>query len=371
MYAEHDAAFYLAAILDASNDAIIGQNLDGVITSWNRAAEHMFGYTPEEAIGQSIALIIPTHHLREEELVLSRIRAGISVEGDEALRRRKDERLIDVCLTILPIENSDGVVIGAVTIATEITEPHRRLVRELEEVSRLKDEFLATLSHEIRTPLNAVMGYARLLRAGGVGEGGREHAIELLDRNVRLLSRLVSDMLDISTILTGKMQLTMTPCDIVAIVQSAINVVRPVADAKSVNIAQTEEHPPLFVLGDPDRLQQVFWNLLSNAVKFTAEGGRIEVGMSKTESGIRVTMTDTGIGIDPEFMPHLFERFRQADGGPRRRFGGLGLGLALVRQLQLHGGQVSATSRGPGHGSTFQVTLPPLGEPNTLDSPNG
>lgn len=372
MYAEHDTAVYLAAILDASNDAIIGQNLDGEITSWNRAAERIFGYTAEEAIGQSIALIIPTHRLRDEELLWVRVRAGISVEGHEALCRRMDERLIDVCLTIWPIKDGNREVIGAVTIAREITEPQRRLVRELEQVSRLKDEFLATLSHELRTPLNAVMGYARLLRAGGLGEGGREHAIDLIDRNARLLSRLVSDMLDISTILTGKMQLTTRPCNVVAIVQSAIDVVRSTADAKRVEIVQAVEHAPLVVLGDPDRLQQVFWNLLGNAVKFTADGGRIEVGMSKTGSGIRVTMADTGIGIDREFIPHLFERFRQADSGPWRRFGGLGLGLALVRHLlQLHGGHVSGTSRGPGHGSTFQVTLPPLGEPNAPDSLNG
>ena len=371
MYTEHDAAFYLAAILDASNDAIIGQDLEGVITSWNRAAERMFGYTAEEAIGQSIALIVPAHRLREEQLVLAGLRAGIGVEGHQALRRRKDERLIDVCLTISPIKGGDGAVIGAVTIARDIIEPQRRLVRELEEVSRLKDEFLATVSHELRTPLNAVMGYARMLRSGGLGEGGREHAIELINRNAYTLFRLVSDMLDISMIVTGNMKLTMGPCDVVAIVQSAIEVVRPDADAKGVELALAVQHAPLFVLGDPDRLQQVFWNLLSNAVKFTAERGRIEVGTTTTESGIRVTITDTGIGIDPEFIPHLFERFRQADGGPRRRFGGLGLGLALVRHLlQLHDGQVSATSRGPGHGSTFQVTLPQLGETNSEASLN-
>lgn len=368
MYVEHDAAFYLAAILDASNDAIIGQNLDGVITSWNPAAERMFGYTAEEAIGQSIALIIPTHRLRDEELVLARVRAGIQGESHEAPRRRNDERLIDVSSTIVPIHDGHRVVIGVVTIAREVTEPQRRLVRELEQVSRLKDEFLATLSHELRTPLNAVMGYARLLRAGGLGERGREHALDLIDRNARLLSRLVSDMLDISTILTGQMQLTMGPCDIVQVVRAAVDDVRAMAGAKRVDIVQVVEQAPLFVLGDADRLRQVFVNLLSNAVKFTLDKGRIEVGMGKTPSGIRVTMTDTGIGIDPEFLPHLFERFRQADGGPRRRFGGLGLGLALARHLvRLHGGHVSASSGGPGHGSTFQVTLPPLGEPNALD----
>lgn len=360
-------AFRLAAIVDSSDDAIVGKDLNGVITSWNRAAERMFGYSATEAIGQSIAIIIPTDRLVEEEHVLGRIRQGLPVEHFETVRRNKNGELIHVSLTVSPIRDRSCAIIGASKIARDISE-QRRLAHELEETSRLKDEFLATLSHELRTPLNAIMGYARMLRSGMIGEGNRERAIELIDRNAEVLARLVSDVLDVSRIVAGKTRLQVKRCNLAAVLSAAADVVRPALDAKRLELIWQLGPAAVFVNGDSDRLQQVFWNLLANAVKFTPEGGQVSITMCPGESHVEVAVQDTGIGIEREFLPNMFQRFRQADATAGREFGGLGLGLAIVRHfVELHGGRVSASSPGTGHGATFVVRLP-LGR---ADDPTG
>jgi PAS domain S-box-containing protein len=348
----------LAAIVDSSDDAIVSKDLNGIVMSWNRAAERMFGYAAHEMIGRSITTIIPPDRLKEEDFVLSQVRKAIPVEHFETVRVRKDGSLINVSLTVSPIKSHDGRIIGASKIARDITE-QKRLLQQLEETSRLKDEFLATLSHELRTPLNALLGYAQMLKEGKIPDEGRGRALELIDRNARSLMRLVSDVLDISTIVAGKARLKLDACELTPVLEAAIDVVRPAMEAKRLSLVREFDADGATILGDHDRLQQVFWNLLANAVKFTPEGGRITVTLHKDAGLARVSVADTGAGISPSFLPYLFQRFRQGNQSADREFAGLGLGLALVRHfVELHGGDVTAKSPGPGQGSTFEVSLP-------------
>jgi CheY-like chemotaxis protein/two-component sensor histidine kinase len=230
-----------------------------------------------------------------------------------------------------------------------------------EDASRLKDDFLATLSHEIRTPLNAVIGWSRMLRTG-VSVSSREHALDVIDRNARLQLRLVEDLLDMSRILSGKLQLKTGTVSFLDVVRAAVEVITPAAAARKIDVRLFVESDESPVTGDADRLQQVVWNLLSNAVKFTTAGGSIRVDVDFGADDVRLTVRDTGQGIDPEFLPFVFDRFRQADASASRRQGGLGLGLALVKQIvELHGGTVGAESAGHGAGSAFWVTLPLAG----------
>ena len=239
---------------------------------------------------------------------------------------------------------------------------------EAEAANRAKDEFLATLSHELRTPLTAVLGWARLLRTGNLPAGTVEGALETIERNAKAQSQLIDDLLDVSRIITGKLRLDSRPVDIAGVITAAIDSVRPAARAKSISL-QVELDPmsgPL--LGDAVRLQQVAWNLLSNAVKFTPEGGRVNVRLRRMDSHVEVVVEDTGQGIAAEFLPHVFDRFRQADGTTTRKHGGLGLGLAIARHLvELHGGSIRADSRGDGQGASFCVTLPLLNAPAADD----
>jgi CheY-like chemotaxis protein len=229
----------------------------------------------------------------------------------------------------------------------------------VQEVSRLKDEFLAGLSHELRTPLNAVLGYARMLRSGIVAPEKHERAIETIERNATSLTQIVEDVLDISRIISGKIRLHVQPVDVPEIVGNAIDAVLPAADAKGLRIEKVLDPDASPVSGDPERLQQVLWNLLSNAVKFTSRGGKVQVRLGRVNSHVEVAVSDTGIGISPEFLPHVFERFRQADASIARERGGLGLGLSIARQLaEMHGGTIDAASGGLNQGATFTLKLP-------------
>jgi signal transduction histidine kinase/ActR/RegA family two-component response regulator len=231
------------------------------------------------------------------------------------------------------------------------------LARE-RDANRLKDEFLATLSHELRTPLNAVLGWTRVLRATQPGQETRARALESIERNARTQARLIEDLLEVSRIVTGKLRLQVRPADLATIVEAAIDVSQPAAAAKRIRIEAAIETRPAMTTGDPDRLQQVIWNLLSNAIKFTPPGGVVRVRLRR-ERGFIITVQDTGIGIDAGFLPYMFEPFRQADGSASREHGGLGLGLAIVRQIvELHGGTVAARSEGANRGATFEVHLP-------------
>ena len=532
----------LSAIVDSSDDAIVGKNLDGIVTSWNAAAERMFGYTASEMVGQSIRRIIPPDRQSEEDDVVDQIRRGNKVEHFETLRQHKDGSAVAISLTVSPIRDERGLVVGASKIARDIrdrlaaeaersrllalaeqnaqitatlnevgaivasaldretvvqavtdaatavtgaqlgaffynsvdnrgetralctvsgapreafsnfpmppntglfdpmfhgtpivrsdditqdprygqnpahdpkdghvpvrsylavpvktrsgevvgglffghadvgrfTPAHERLALGIgswasvalenarlylaaQTASRLKDEFLATLSHELRTPLNAILGYARMIRSGVLAADKHPRAIETIERNAASLTHIVEDVLDVSRIISGKMRLHMQTVEVADVVRGAVEAVLPGAEAKGVAVELVLAAHPVQVSGDPERLQQVIWNLLSNAVKFTSRGGRVQTELRCSDSEVAVIVSDTGDGIAPEFLPHVFERFRQADAGTTRERGGLGLGLAIARQLiETHGGTIAAASGGSGKGSTFTVRLPRL-----------
>lgn len=246
-------------------------------------------------------------------------------------------------------------------------EEERRLLLDSAQAARaeadtangIKDEFLATVSHELRTPLSAILGWSQLLASGNLDQQEAKRAVETILRNARAQREIIDDLLDISRIITGKLRLDVRPVEIDRIIEAVVEGVRPAADARHIHLQTTIDPRSGPISGDPDRLQQIVWNLLSNAIKFTPEGGRVEVRMDRTDSQVEILISDTGQGIDPELLLHVFDRFRQFDSSSRRRHGGLGLGLSIVRQLvELHGGTVTVESPGPGAGTTFKVVLP-------------
>jgi PAS domain S-box-containing protein len=372
-----DPAALLAAIVDSSDDAIVSKTLDGVITSWNRGAERLFGYSAEEAVGRHITLIIPEERWPEEDQVLARLRRGERINHFETIRRTKDGRLLEISLTVSPVRNAAGIVIGASKIARDVSAQRllererktslerERLARaEADALNRSKDQFLATLSHELRTPLNAIYGWARMLESRRLDPESVHRATEAILRNAGIQVQLIEDLFDVSRVITGHMRLDVRPLDLAAVLDAALDAVRPAAAAKSIAIEVTRDPLARPIMGDPGRLQQVIWNLLINAVKFTPARGQVRVDLRWRPAAVEIVVSDTGEGIAPEELPHLFERFRQADTGPTRRHSGLGLGLALVRHIvELHGGEVSGESAGPGQGATFTVMLPVAGVP--------
>ena len=362
----------LAAIVESSDDAIVSKDLTGTILSWNSAAERMFGYSSAEMVGQHITMIIPVERRHEEDAVLARIQSGKSVDHFETVRVRKDGRLIDVSLTISPIRGGGGEIVGASKIARDIgvrkqveRERAELLAREqaaraeAEAASRAKDDFLTTLSHELRTPLNAVYGWAAMLQSGRMDESTKAKAIDAIMRNANIQVQLIDDLLDVSRIASGKLRLELQNVEPATVIGAAVDAVRPAALAKGIRIDVIPEALPGPIVGDPNRLQQVMWNLLSNAVKFTPREGRVAVHLRRVHSHLEITVSDTGSGIAPDFLPYVFERFRQGDSSSTRPHGGLGLGLTLVKHLvELHGGTVTADSPGAGKGATFTVKLP-------------
>ncbi|HZG52346.1 MAG TPA: ATP-binding protein, partial [Pyrinomonadaceae bacterium] len=243
--------------------------------------------------------------------------------------------------------------------AEQVAAEKERLYIEAQESSRLKDEFLATVSHELRTPLTAILGWSHMLRAGQFDADSTVKALETIERNARAQSQLIDDLLDVSRIITGKLRIDVRPVDPNSFIEAAIESVRPAAEAKGVRVQKIVDTGVVTVSGDPVRLQQIVWNLLSNAIKFTPRGGRVHVRLERINSHVEIGVNDSGAGIEREFLPYVFDRFRQADGRTTRQHGGLGLGLAIVRHLvELHGGTVRAESPGEGQGATFTVMLP-------------
>jgi PAS domain S-box-containing protein len=499
----------LAAIVTSSDDAIVGKDLNSLITSWNLGAESIFGYTADEIIGTSIMRLIPDDRHEEETEILSRIRRGERVDHFETVRIAKDGRRLNVSITVSPIRDSKGQVVGASKVARNITERKKaerrerdllaeaatanskfqaffeqgplfagimaldgslieanrlsleacgytkqqvvgkpfwdcpwwgglealtqqirlavtnaaagqtydvempyfvadgsqRMVRLIvlpikdetgrviflaptgsditdlkraesqrdellqaeraartlaERVSILKDEFLATLSHELRSPLNAILGWSQLMQKDKANPEIIAQGLEVIERSVRVQSQIIEDLLDMSSIISGKVRLDIKQVDLSSIVRAAVETSRPAAEAKGIHLL-TEIDPlhGIVATGDMNRIQQVLWNLLSNAVKFTPTGGRVKVLVERTNSHLEISVIDTGEGITPEFLPFVFDRFRQADASTTRRHGGLGLGLSIVKQLvELHGGTVRVKSYGLGQGSTFIISLP-------------
>jgi PAS domain S-box-containing protein len=555
------ARLHLAAIVESSEDAIAGKTLEGIVTSWNAAAERLFGWTAEEMIGQPILKIIPEHLQHEETEILAKLRAGERIERYETVRKHKNGELLDISLTISPIRDASGAIIGIAKIAHDVTarrraerrakeearalealnrvgqavaaqldlegivqlvtdaateisgaafgaffynvkqpgsnsywlytlsgvpreafekfpmpretevfaptfrgegvvrsddiqadprcgkmaphhgmpeghlpvcsylavpvisrsgevlgglffghpnqgafteraekivvaiaaqaamamdnakliqalrdreteleklaaereqflESERAARSEAERLSHLKDEFLATLSHELRTPLNAIQGWAGVLMQTPRSREETQ-ALQSIDRNVRVQARIIGDLLDMSRIVSGKIHLEVQPFHLHDVIEAALDAVRQSAEAKKIRIHTLLDSQIGLVRGDPNRLQQVLWNLLSNAVKFTPTGGRISVVLERVNSHVEIVVEDTGIGIRADFLPLVFDRFRQADASTTRRYGGLGLGLSIVKNLvEMHGGSVRVKSPGENQGSTFIVALP-------------
>ena len=491
---------HLAAIVASSDDAIISKTLDGVIVSWNEGAQRIFGYAPHEIIGKPVTILIPPEHLAEEPGILARIRRGERIDHYQTVRTRKDGSRLYVSLTVSPIRNALGEIVGASKIARDITLQKRaeealkasdsrfrnladsapvliwmadssraftwfnktwrdftgrpleqdlgfgwtqnvhaddlekclhaltssfearssfriehRLGRadgawrwvinngsplyeglsdtfsgyvgsciditelrqaqserdellkaeraarsEAERLSHMKDEFLATLSHELRTPLNAIMGWSRLLRRVGSESPDYLRGLDTIERNAHVQAQIVGDLLDMSRIISGKVQLDIQALDLVEVITGAIDSVRPSVEAKKLRLqTMFDARGGARIRGDAGRLQQVFWNLLTNAVKFTPAEGKISVVLERVNSHVEITVADSGVGIKTEFLPFVFDRFRQADSTTSRRYGGLGLGLSIVKHLvEQHGGSVRVKSPGEGQGSSFIIALP-------------
>jgi two-component system CheB/CheR fusion protein len=350
----------LAAIVESSQDAIVGRTLEGTITSWNRAATQMFGYTAEETVGQPMSLLVPSSHEDELDHIAARLGREEPIAPFESVRRTKDGRNVSVSVAISPVKNSAGRVVGASAIFRDVTDL-KRARQVLEEEARRKDEFLALLGHELRNPLAPVRNAVDIIRSQGLGEGRTSTALGVLDRQLAHLTSLVDQLLDASRISSGKIQLQPEEVDLAAVARTTAEDQRPLIDASGLALEAKLPDQPVWVSGDPVRLAQVASNLLANAVKFTDAGGTVTIdvhGDSRKGAAV-LSVKDTGVGIEPDVLKRLFTPFTQGSRSLDRTRGGLGLGLALVRALvESHGGSVEARSDGRGRGAEFVVRLP-------------
>ncbi len=352
-----EAQSHLAAIVDSSDDAIVSKDLDGTIRSWNKGAERIFGYTEAEMLGRPIATIIPPELQAEEWEILAQLRRGERIDHFETVRVTKDGRQLDVSLSISPIHNDAGEVVGASKIASDITES-KRIARVLAEADRRKDQFLAMLAHELRNPLAAVSSGMELL-AVSTDEAQQAEARRMMDRQIKHLVHLVDDLLDMSRISRGVVILRQDVLDARTVVERAGEAARPLMREHRHSFEVVIPDDALPVLGDATRLEQLLANLLTNAAKYTPPGGRIRIDATRLEDHIELAVRDNGIGIPPNLLPEVFDLFAQSERLPDRASGGLGIGLTLVKAIALmHGGSVDARSKGPGQGSVFTVRLP-------------
>ena len=350
----------LAAIVEASDDAIISKTLDGVVRSWNRGAERLFGYTADEAVGRPINLIIPPERQDEERSILERLSRGERVEHFETVRVAKDGRRIDISLTVSPLFDEDGQVTGASKIARDISE-RKQSEMMLRAADRRKDEFLALLAHELRNPLAPLRHGLQVLRLAGGDAGIVTDVRTMMDRQLEHMVRLIDDLLDISRIGQNKIELKRARVPLAAVINSAVETARPVIEAEGHELNISLPSEPLFLDADLTRLAQVFSNLLSNSAKYTRPGGKIWLTVERKGEDAIVAVRDNGIGIPTDALQRVFEMFCQIDRSIERATGGLGIGLALVKGLvEMHGGTVVADSEGLGRGSTFTVRLPTL-----------
>ncbi|WP_237088441.1 ATP-binding protein [Nostoc sp. PCC 7120 = FACHB-418] len=380
--------------IDTTPLAVVQWDCHLCVTRWSSAAEKIFGWLAEEVIGKYIQDL---HIVYEEDMtavaeVSDRLLSGQEAQIIQYNRNyTKDGRVIYCEWYNSSITNEEGSVTSVLSLVLDVTEriqaekalrqselmvteeraqalERERAARiELERASRMKDEFLAIVSHELRSPLNGILGWSRLLRTRKLSPEKIEQALESIERNAQAQTQLIEDLLDISRIIRGNIRLLVRPTKLIPVIQAALDTVRPIANTKSIQIISRLNFDIGLVSADPERLQQVIWNLLSNAVKFTPEGGRVEICLEQVETNVQIQVIDTGTGISPEFLPYVFDRFRQADATTTRNQGGLGLGLAIVRNLvELHNGKVSVASPGEGQGATFTVQLPLLATYSTL-----
>ena len=358
-------------IVETALEGIWAVDAQGKTTYVNPRMAEMLGYNVEEILGRNAFDFAHPDDINPAIQEWDQRRQG-AASRPELRFIRKDGSILWAQCSAAPLLDEAGRFAGAFTMVVDITgrkqaeaEREEILLRErkaraeAETANRIKDDFLATVSHELRTPLNAMVGWVHLLRSGGLDAATTERALETIERNIRAQAQIIDDILDVSRIVRGSLTLAFQPVDLAALLHNTIESLRPAAQSKGIALHTLFEAAGSEVPGDPDRLQQVAWNLLSNAVKFTPRGGSVEVRLSRQGDDLRLEVADTGEGISPEFLPHVFERFRQADSSANRMHGGLGLGLAIVRHLvELHGGTVSAESPGRGHGARFTVTLP-------------
>jgi len=358
-------ARFLAAIVESSEDDIVSKSLDGIIQSWNQAAERLFGYTSAQAVGQHISLIIPPDRAEEEDEIIRRLRSGQRVDHFETVRRRNDGTLIPISLTVSPIRDESGRVVGASKIARDITE-QKRAQQALREADRHKDQFLATLAHELRNPLAPVQNSLELLKLAGGNAEAIEQARSVMDRQIGQMVRLIDDLLDVSRISLGKIELRQERVELASVLNHAIESVRSLSESSGHQLTVKPPSQPVFLNGDPTRLAQVISNLLNNACKFTDRGGRIGLSAFREDDHAVIRVRDNGVGLAADQLSRIFEMFTQVDTSLERTRGGLGIGLMLVKSIvELHGGSVEATSEGLGQGAEFIVRLPISAESTT------
>lgn len=378
--------------LASIGDAVIATDIHGRITFVNPVAEALTGWLAADAYAQPLEQVFRIVNETSRQPVdnpASKVLQEGTVVGlaNHTILIAKDGRETPIDDSGAPIRDAYGNLIGVVLVFRDITE--RRLaeaeredllVREeeareaAESANRLKDEFLAAVSHELRTPLNSILGWARIAQMSRSDSDTMKHALDVIVRSARSQNQLIEDILDVSRIVTGKLNLNMQPIDLEVVIRGAIQAAQPALDAKRIHFEAHYDAPNSLVSGDADRLQQILWNLLSNSIKFTATGGDVEIRLERKGEQVQITVSDNGEGIDRDFLPFVFDRFRQAEGGTTRKHGGLGLGLAIARHLtEIHGGSIWAESEGKGKGSSFVVSLPVLlagaeaiGNPSTI-----
>ena len=337
---------------------------DGTIREANDAFLKIVGYSRQDlqAGGMNWHEMTPSDYSAQDQKILQELIASGKSAPFEKQYICKDGSYVPVLVGATPIEEDELAWVCFVLDLSESKKSETLLRKQAEELSRVnqvKDEFLATVSHELRTPLNAILGYATMLRSRKLDPVKTERALETIERSAKAQNQLINDLLDVSRIITGKLRLNVHPMILVSLIESAIDSIRPAAEAKNISIHSMLDPDAGLVSGDSDRLQQVFWNLFTNAIKFTPKGGRVYVQLERVNSHVEITVSDTGEGISPEFLPYVFDRLQQADSTTTRVHGGLGLGLAIVRHLiELHGGKVYAHSAGEGLGASFTINLP-------------
>ncbi|MBH8575207.1 response regulator [Nostocaceae cyanobacterium CENA369] len=356
-------------IVESAQDyAIITLDMVGSITSWNSGAQRLLGYEEVEILGQPGQIIFTAEDIEQSEPIQEmHLALTQGRQENERWHVRKDGSRFWGSGVMMPLRDGADNIEGFLKIMQDKTQQRQaeqmlqQQAEQLRRANQLKDEFLAVLSHELRTPLNPILGWAKLLPAKSYEPAIFTRGLETIARNAQILRQLIEDLLDVSRILSGKLKLSARAIDLTKTIKVALETVQMTAEAKSISIQTQIQSDIGYVFGDSDRLQQVLWNLLSNAIKFTPSHGRVEIALKKVNTQVQIQVADNGTGISPEFLPYVFERFRQADGSTTRQFGGLGLGLAIARHLiELHGGTIQAHSLGEGQGATFTICLPQM-----------
>jgi PAS domain S-box-containing protein len=369
------ARAYAESLIKNAPDPVFVSDLEGKILQANDAVSHLLGFRQDQVVEQSVSRFLGADETREFVAALKEVvEHGVS-RNVRLHPRSASGEVISTTLNASALRDADGNVIGAIGILRDMRAYEQVLHdleesrRELRDADQAKDRFLAVVSHELRTPLTAMLGWVRLLTTGRLDDVTSARALPVIERNTKLLAQLIDDLLDVSRIVSGKLTLEAGPVDLVAVIESAMEAVQGLADAKSIGLKAILDPSAGSIIGDPGRLQQVVWNLLANAIKFTPSRGRIDLRLERAGSHARLTVRDTGRGIGPELLPHIFDRFRQDE--RTRRPGGLGLGLAIVRHIvELHEGSVCAYSDGEGRGATLVVELPhPADEVRTAPKP--